>query len=158
MKKISILYFFKIGKLGEIELGFSKCEVSSLIGENMGIYNGISSEILKYGDIEFHFSDDELVMIFCDSLKFLYGDMNVGTAIDFDAWIFKKRRVYSFQEVVRELKKENINYLVQKSNDGIEMILESGVRLIYEYDDTLVLEGDNIILVGFELSIFNDWK
>lgn len=122
----------------------------------MEIYNGIGSEILKYGDIEFHFSDDELVMIFCDSLKFLYEDLNVGTAIDFDAWIFKKQRVYSFQEVVQELKKENINYSVQKSNDSVEMLLESGVRLIYEYDDTLALEEDNIMLIGFELSIFND--
>lgn len=66
------------------------------------------------------------------------------------------RRMYSFQEVVQELKKENINYLVQKSNNCVEMLLGSGVRLIYEYDDTLVLQEDNIILVGFELSIFND--
>lgn len=156
MRKISILDFFKIGRFGDIELGFSKCEVMSFIGENMKIYNGIGSEILKYGDIEFHFSNDKLVMIFCDSLKFLYKDLNLGTEVDFEPWILKRDKIYCFRQIQEELEKESIIFIIKEDNNSIEILLESGVKFIFENESSLDLKVDNAILVGFEFSIFNN--
>ncbi|MBN6709651.1 hypothetical protein JFL47_11620 [Haemophilus haemoglobinophilus] len=154
MNRISILDFFKTGKFGYVELGFSKSQVISFIGKNTKIYYCISGEILKYGDMEFHFSDDELVMIFCDSLKFLYGDLNLGKEIDFEPWIFKKNKIYSFKQIQEELEKENIIFIIKESNNSIEILLESGVKFIFENESTLDLKFANAILVGFEFSIF----
>ncbi|MBF0715674.1 hypothetical protein [Gemelliphila palaticanis] len=152
MYKISILDFLKTGKFGVIELGFSKWKVMSFLGENIEINNLINTEILKYGDIEFHFSNDELIMIFCDSLRFLDKDLNVGDEIDFDAWIFQKSKVYSFQKVVHELKIEKMLFVVQERNNKIKIILKSGVILIFEKES----KENKMILIGFECSIFNE--
>lgn len=155
MNRISFLDFLKTGNFGNVKLSCAKLEVMSLISSNIETNFFINSEILKYGDIEFHFSNDELIMIFCDSLKFAYENLNLGSGIDFDCWIFKKGKIYSFRQIAEELKKESIIFVPKERNGNIEILLESRVKLIFENDNNNTSEIDDYLLVGFEFSIFN---
>ena len=78
-------------------------------------------------------------------------DLNVGDEIDFDAWIFQKSKVYLLQEVLHELKRENMLFVFRERNNKI-MILKSDVSLIFEKES----EENKTILIGFECSIFNE--
>lgn len=89
MIKASLKEFFHKGMIGPIELGISQEKLQAFLGaaDHVGGISrrNISPTIFKYGDIEFHFEDDFLSLIFMDDFDVPSG----GRVIELDPWIVK---------------------------------------------------------------------
>jgi hypothetical protein len=102
--------FLRSGEFGPVRLGDSVEKVRSVFGEPHDVA-GTSRRrgtpgIWKYGDIEFHLSDDRrcVWLIFCDT----FDRLHLGTAASLDAWFFEGHP--SCEAVERELSAEQISF------------------------------------------------
>ncbi len=82
--------FLRTGAFGSINLGISRDDLWSHLGEpeNWSLGPGKRSAasraaIWKYVDVEFHFSEDRLLLVFADHVERLDG----GRAINVGLWI-----------------------------------------------------------------------
>jgi hypothetical protein len=89
MIKVSMLEFIRTGEFGSLRLGSTRGEVKALLGDPpdwVADDPKASSRIWRFGDIEFYFSDDTLVMIFTD-----HDNRSTGTdALVIDPWILRE--------------------------------------------------------------------
>ena len=84
-----MLEFIRTGELGPLRIGLTRSEVRSLLGDPpqwVAAEPKESSQIWRYGDVEFYFADETLVMIFAD-----HDDRNKGSdALIIDPWIVRQ--------------------------------------------------------------------
>lgn len=156
--------FFKYGKFDFIKIGKSKEWILNnfpdpdFLERNPEIRN---SPIWNYGNLEFHFEQDTLFMIFSDYIE----ELNGGKSLKLNKWFLNKTDELTLIEVIKKLIDEKINFK-KKSNEigqfSVRLKLESGVILGFtlrekeneNYDDYLKrceLTNEN----EFELYSFN---
>lgn len=129
---IDILEFLKFGKFDYIELGQTKSWIlknfpdpddfnhSHLFSNNCSIW--------RYGNIEFHFDNDKLYLIYSDYLN----DLDGGRYIQLNKWILEDSAKLTLLEVLRKLNEANIDYHKYQESNLINLKLDSGVILSFE--------------------------
>lgn len=86
-----------------------------------------ASPIWKYGDIEFHFDQDRLWMIFADQIRDLK-----GAGFQLDAWVLNGRA--RVEDVVLALQRAKIPFLkrpLDLCERGVQLETVSGVALTF---------------------------
>lgn len=86
---ISLKDFLLTGDFGPVSLGMTREQVAACLGEpehrSVPTRGQRIPAIWKYGDIEFHFSGNNLWLIFADNVEELDG----GRAIKLDSWLLR---------------------------------------------------------------------
>src|SRR5688500_4761400 len=108
---IDLLAFIKLGKFDYIKLGQTKEWIINNFPDPDDTYkDNYNSPIWFYGDIEFHFNDDnELFLIYSDHIDTLNGGQNLRL----HKWIFEKSEQLTIENVIRHLAKERIGYRLE---------------------------------------------
>ncbi|SJZ32030.1 hypothetical protein [Sediminibacterium ginsengisoli] len=130
---IDLLTFIKTGKFDYIKIGQTKEWIINNFPDPDDTYaDNYNSPIWFYGDIEFHFNDEEkLSLIYSDRIYTLSG----GQSLRLYKWIFDKPKELTIQNVTKSLAKERIGYKLKYetlsngfTSAAIE-ILESKVKM-----------------------------
>lgn len=158
---IDFFEFFKTGKFDYIKLGQTKewilnnfPEPDSRFGGEM-LKNGF--DIWTYGDIEFHFAEQELFLIFSDHFSTLKG----GKKLKLVKWILSDISKLNLMYVLTELNANNIDYKKKTDNLSVVLRLNSGVELTFEnINETENLSSNEFQMVAFGLVAENPnrWK
>lgn len=103
-----MLDFFKTTQLDYIELGQTKKWILNNfptpdVTSNISI---TKSDIWKYGDLEFHFVDDKLRMIFSDCLE----SFTMGNSFILDVWFIKDYHNLTLLYVIEQLNQQQIGF------------------------------------------------
>ena len=147
--------FLRTGEFGPLRLGDSVDKMRSIFGEPHAVSRTSrrqrSPGIWKYGDIEFHLTEDgqHIWLIFCDSFKALH----LGSAASLDAWFFAGHP--SCEEVERELASEKISshrHDMRHEPTGYVLRLESGVELLFSRGTDPIIWPGRPGLFGFQFS------
>jgi hypothetical protein len=136
--RASLKDFIQIGSFGLIELGTNRSAVEQHLGLPddwlADARNCQTSNIWRYGDIEFYFQQDELYMIFADAFSILSG----GSKIELDAWVIngditcaEAERVLLAADIV--YRKEDLPY-----NEGVRLTTSSGTSLHFYGENALI--------------------
>lgn len=156
---LDMFEFLVKGKFDCIELGQTQewilnnfpdpCEItdSSILGNDR--------EICRYGVVEFHFYQNKLKLIFSDHFQDnWYGKkFNLGKYISVKSWIFKNPKKLTLDFVIRKFVKLNIDFEKRTTNLSIELILESGVKLIFENtNDSKNRNPNRYLMIAFALN------
>ena len=133
---VSMLAFFQTGLFGNLTLGKTK----EWVRDNFSFPDGDPSlkahkraNIWLYGNIEFHFHENELYLIHCDHVSTLNG----GHKIDLDKWIFEDPTVLYLPHITKALTKQQIAFSSREVPhfQQIELtLMPSKVKLFF--DDT----------------------
>jgi hypothetical protein len=131
---VSMREFLRTGKFGPVRLGASAESVRSFFGNPHDVGAGTpwrrTPGFWKYGDVEFHFTDDDqrVWLIFCDTFERLH----LGDAASLDRWFFQGHP--SCEEVERGLTAAQIPFHRQDmphEPTGYLLHLDSGVELLF---------------------------
>ena len=130
---IDLLTFIKTGKFDYIKLGQTKEWIINNFPDPDETYgDNCNSPIWFYGDIEFHFNDDnKLFLIYSDHIDTLNG----GQSLRLQKWIFDKPQELTIHNVTNHLAKERIGYqlkyetLSSRDTSAAIEILSSGVSM-----------------------------
>jgi hypothetical protein len=133
---ISLKDVIQTGEFGPIKLGMSRDEVIAMLGEptdvsiNSSRRSHLKPTIIKYGDIEFYFTDetDRLYMIYFDHVSEFRGG---GSRISLDSWIIKDGT--SRKEVEKVLDEIDVKFVEVKPWDSTcsQIKTDSGVELVF---------------------------
>lgn len=148
--KIDILEFVKTGKFACIKLGQSKdCILNNFLKPDY-IGGGMQKDnIWLYGNIEFHFDDDKLFMIFSDN--FNSQKLNAGNNIRLKRWIFDTPDGLSLKNVTQELNSQKIDFVKETNDDMIKLKFKSGVSFYFEnHKEIPNLSPDEYCLIAFD--------
>ena len=166
---IDLLDFIKTGKFDYIKIGQTKEWISNNFpSPNRTDKNNYDSPIWFYGNIEFHFYDDDqtLYLIYTDYIDTLDG----GEDLRLNKWIFSEPDKLTIENVTRHLVKERIAFklefgsLLSGYTTAAIMIVKSNVRLAFalpENDDedfevyhkkTITEDANQFKLFSFSLS------
>jgi len=139
--EINLKDFFIKGKFDYIQLGQSKEWIVNNFPDPDGYSSQIEtpkiyeSNIWCYGNIEFHFHEELLFLIYSDDLYPLDG----GDNLLLDKWFLGKATSISLKEVQSLLNAEHIDYCKQTSKYGIEVVtlvlLLSKVQLNFQLNE-----------------------
>jgi len=151
---ISIQEFILSGKFDFITLG---CDKAWIINNFPAPDDWSVSErfeeatIWRYGDIEFHFNENTLWLIFTDQIV----NLNGGVSLNLDKWILQQQRPTKFEEIIHELNLLGVNYYVQ--NQVLEgrseiQIQKSGVKLSFDAQDEDPKAPSKFELISISLS------
>jgi hypothetical protein len=136
---INLLEFFRTGQFDYIKLGQTKKWISNNFPDPDITYkDNYESPIWFYGNIEFHFHDEEdLFLIWCDHLE----SLNAGQNINLDKWILSQPENLTLEFVIKNLNKERIDFKLRHgqltsgySSATIE-ILKSNVELSFNLEE-----------------------
>ena len=130
---IDLLTFIKTGKFDYIKLGQTKeWIINNFPDPDENYADNYNSPIWFYGDIEFHFNDDnKLFLVYSDRIDTLNG----GQSLRLHKWIFDKPQELTIQNVTNHLAKERIGYqlkygtLSNAFTSATIEILSSGVTM-----------------------------
>ena len=147
--EISIFDFFKHGKFDYIKLGQTKEWILDNFPDPDGQNKYRSGDIWQYGNIEFHFSENKLFLIFSDRLD----NFNGGENLLVNNWILDEDDS-SLIHILRILNENDIDYKKKTFNTNtIKVTLESGVTLdFYNLDEVKNENINNYRMIGFALS------
>jgi len=128
--KIDLKKFFKLGEFDFVKLGKTKewLTYNFPYPDDHDEDSLESASIWRYGNVEFHFDNDKLTMIFSD---YLYG-LEGGEGLELDLWFLTSQEPLTLIDVMIELHKEKIEY--RKENDSlgdVKLRLKSGVTLFF---------------------------
>ncbi|WP_337085170.1 hypothetical protein [Elizabethkingia anophelis] len=161
---IDFLDFFKTGKFDYIKLGQTKEWILNNFPDPNDRYledwvkrNDI--DIWLYGNIEFHFFKEELMMIFSD--HFNHAKLSGGKNIKIKPWIFKNTEKLTLAFVFSELNTNKIDFKKKTDEFGVRLRLQSGVELTFENkEDVENLSPNYFHLTSFALieEYPNRWK
>jgi hypothetical protein len=126
--EINIFDFFKYGKFDYIKLGQTKEWILNNFPDADSQYENKPFDILKYGNIEFHFHKNILFLIFSEE----FDDFNGGKNLIIDKWILANPNELKLLNVLKKLNENNIDYEKKEDNLGIKLKLESGIELTFE--------------------------
>ena len=132
---IDLLTFIKTGKFDSIKLGQTKEWIINNFPDPDEMYtDNYNSPIWLYGNIEFHFHDDEtLFLIYSDYIETLNGGQNLRL----QKWIFEEPQKLTLENVTRHLIKERIAFILEYGtlSDGYTSaaieIISSQVKLSF---------------------------
>jgi hypothetical protein len=144
--EISLFDFFKYGKFDCIKLGQTKEWVLNNFPDADSQYENKPFDILKYGNIEFHFYNNILFLIFSEE----FGNFNEGKSLIIDKWILKKPNKLKLLNVLEKLNENGIDYEKKEDNLGIKLKLESGIELTFENNNDI----ENLNKNYYELTTF----
>lgn len=134
--ELNMFEFLTNGKFDCIELGQSQEWILNHFPEpdNHDRRYLIGSNIWLYGKIEFHFSDNRLYQIFSDHLQsdYMGRKFHAGEHFTVKTWIFKQPKKLTLDYVMRKFVKLNIDFEKQTNPYSIDLILKSGVKLIFQ--------------------------
>jgi hypothetical protein len=132
----SLLDFLVFGTFGSLELGASRSTVEQHLTPpeawEAAAPDYRTSTIWKYGDIEFHFQNNELTMIFMDDFSVLSG----GTKIELDAMGINGS--LTCDQAERLLNEANIAYrkeIFPYNDNGVHLIMNVGTVLSFCGED-----------------------
>jgi len=138
--EIDLFTFLKNGKFDYIKLGQTKEWIINNFPDPDDTYkDNYNSPIWFYGNIEFHFNDDnKLFLIYTDHID----NLNGGQNLILDKWIFNRPKELTIENVTRQLTKEQISYKLEYgtlsngyTSAEIEC-LDSGVRLGFAFPES----------------------
>lgn len=133
-KKVIIDFyeFFSEGKFDFLSLG--KCKEWVLNNfpdpdgyvENKAVFN---DNIWTYGNIELHFNEDKLFLIYSDYIDELDG----GDSLELKKWILEENADKSMINIIQHLNSKQIDY-AKKTNKDLQMVtltLQSNIILYF---------------------------
>ncbi len=135
--KINILEFFQTGNFYRLILGKTKEWVLNNFPDPnyIGIGETLeSAAIWRYGNLELHFDQQELFLIYSDYIE----DLSGGKFLELAPWILGKTGDFSLERIMREFNTLRMDYtILSKLNyDMIELtITESQVKLTFHPED-----------------------
>ena len=144
--------FLRTGEFGPIRISDTADKVRRIFGEPHQTGGTTRRRripgIWKYGDVEFHLTDDRqhIWLIFCDTFQRLH----LGSAATLDHWFFEGHP--SQEDVERELSAANISSRrVDMAHEptGYWLCLESGVKLQFSTGTDPVMHPGVPGLFGF---------
>jgi hypothetical protein len=143
--KVDMRDFLRTGNFGPIRLGMTRKQVEHLLGKPQGwggrfpwqtgqlekdrSYN--DCPVWIYDDMEFHFGEQQLFLIYCDHLDRL---KSRGDVFNLNRWVLEKKPP-TREQVEHALVEEDINYTHKRLEYFGKLVLASGVDITYEYDD-----------------------
>jgi hypothetical protein len=150
--EINFIEFLKYGKFDFIKLGQTKEWILNNFPDPDGYsypYPSGEFDIWTYGDIEFHFANDILYLIFSD---YFDNNFNSGKDIIINKWIFDKPDDFKLINVLGILNENDIDYEknVSKICGTIILRLKSGVELTFDN----INEIENLNKNNYELTSF----
>ena len=96
--------------------------------------------IWTYGNIEFHFDDNILYLIFCDNFSIfdevagmLTDQWDAGKHIDLRKWIFEKANSLKCSEVMSILNQNKINFSLFHNPNLGNVVIRILKRALYPY-------------------------
>lgn len=107
---INLKHLLLTGMFLHLKIGSTRDELLKSLGEPN--QSGCDNAILKYGEIEFNFTNDKLFLIYCDYLD----ELEKQTFFNLDLWFIKNK--ISYEQTIKCLIKENIEYTVKYNNDS----------------------------------------
>jgi len=163
--EIDFLDFFKTGKFDFLKLGQTKEWVLNNFPDPDGNFdretltNKKGFDIWTYGDIELHFENKELFLIYSD--YWYEWKFDGGKSLKLNKWIFEDISKLNLRFVLEVLNIHNIDYKKKTENLGILLRLNSGVELTFEnINDIEDLNPNDFHLSSFGLVAENPnrWK
>lgn len=160
--KIDFLDFFKTGKFDHLELGKTQ---EWILNNFPAPESRFDEEMLKkgfdiwtYGDIELHFENEKLFLIYSDHWH--DWKLDGGDSLKLDKWIFNDISKLNLRFVLSALNSENIDYKKVTDNLGIGLRLKSGIELTFENTtDNDDLDSNDFHITSFGLVEENNrWK
>ena len=134
--KASLKEFIQTGALGALRPGDTRQKVEEYLGPPREWHiNGktpLTSDIWKYGDVEFYFNVDALWMIFMDDFETPKGDQT----LELDPWIISGQLTSAqFEEHLRAsgttYRKEDFPF----TDNGVRLITTAGTTLTFSSED-----------------------
>ena len=128
---IHLREFFLKGKFDHLKLGQSKEWVLEHFPDPDGMDQYpelVHQDVWVYGNIELHFTNNKLFLIFSDYLPGLYG----GPSLKLDLWFLKEKKDISLGEVTSYFHAKHIDYSKSTKCYGeciVRLMLKSGVQL-----------------------------
>jgi hypothetical protein len=150
---VSMREFLRSGKFGPVRLGDTIDSVRSIFGDPSDVCCPSGRRriprIWRYGDVEFHLSDDakRVWLIFCDT----FDRLRIGTAASFDRWFFEGHP--SIEAVERELSTAGLTFSRHDAPHApttILLRLDSCVELLFGRGDDPVSWPGVPGLFGFQ--------
>jgi len=152
---VSMREFLRTGKFGEIQLGDTTEKLQNYFGEPP-IVGGSSRRnrkpgIWKYGDVEFHLTQDRkrVWLIFCDTFE----ELQMGRTVSIDRWFFQGHAACELVE--KELSAAQIKFHrlnMPHEPTGYLLRLDSGVELMFSTGSNPVTWPGCPGLFGFQLA------
>lgn len=134
---IDILEFFQTGKFDYLKPGQTKNWILNNFPDpdDFGLGKNLNNaKIWRYGNLELHFDEQELFLIFADHIDILDG----GDSIDLDKWILDKQSELDLEKIIKEFNKLKMDFSVtnKRELDLIELkIIKSKVKLTFHGDN-----------------------
>jgi hypothetical protein len=148
---ISIFDFFKYGKFDCIKLDQTREWILNNFPDPDTTFPNDNFDVWEYGNIEFHFKDNKLFLIFCDTFRICKG-IRGGKNISINKWIFNKLDELKLINILKILNENDIDYKKTEDSLNIKLKLESGIEMTFENcDDIENLNKNNFELTSFGL-------
>jgi hypothetical protein len=130
---VNLLDFIKSGKFDFIKLDQTKEWIINNFPDPDGLAampETYEHPIWQYGNIEFHFTDNQLSLIYSDYIDTLDG----GKSLELDKWICAEPQKLTLAYVAARLNQQRISFTTKHQTRGdvsgaYLKILESGVKL-----------------------------
>ncbi len=136
--KIDFKEFFSSGKFDVLKLGQSKEWILNNFPNPDGLLKQFDevykANIWTYGNIELHFSEDKLFLIFSDYIDALDG----GKYLELDKWFLDDEESLKLPKVLWHLNSEHLDYCKKTNSFGettVEIALQSGLSLGFSIDE-----------------------
>lgn len=145
---IDILNFLKTGNFDVIRIGQSKGWIADNFPKPDSVWDTDEGSIWSYGNIELHFNENELFMIYSD--HFNTEKLHAGEHISLNNWIFDRPRSLTLKNVIQALNTEHIDFQKTTNELNITLTFSSGVVLYFEnHKDIENLDPNKYHLMAF---------
>jgi len=157
--EIDLFNFFKTGKFDRIKLGQTKTWILNNFpdpdsGFDAEMQNN-GFDIWTYGDIELHFENQKLFLIYSENL----GDLKGGNDLKLNKCIFEGFEKLNLLNVMKKLNECDLDYKKKTDKLGVLLRLRSGIELTFEsVDDKEGLSSNEFILTSFGLVAENPYR
>ncbi len=157
--------FFATGRFDFLKLGKTKEWILNNFPDPDGYEKHpeiFKNDIWTYGNIELHFSNDKLFLIFSDYID----ELNGGDSLTLKKWFLENKEPLKLSNVISELNNKHIDFRKRTNRTGqltVILELESGVHLGFlleentneNYEDFIErckkTNQDEYMLVSFSL-------
>lgn len=147
--EIDILEFFRTGKFDYIKLGHTKEWIRNNFPDPD--YEEFKENIWQYGNIEFHFNNDQLCLLFSDYLN----ELNGGESLKLHKWILNEPHKLTLLYVIQKLNEEKIDFTIihnKTSQNVVDIeIIKSRVKLGFINCDESSINPNLFMLNCFSL-------
>lgn len=159
---IDLLEFIKTGKFDHIKIGQTKQWILDNFPDPDNFQDSSdmrNNSIRRFGNIEFHFSKEELFLIHSDYIDTMDG----GESLELKKWIFSEPKKLFLSYVLEQLNQQRINFRVEHQTFGIlsvvnVTIIQSGVTLGFSPREGNDEEGLGVFLKRNEASDSNGFR